>query len=57
MAKYLDFDGVKYLWGRITDWVYSLGLSNTEIDSLTNNASNGSSGGTIGGGLHLTFQK
>ena len=68
MAKYLDFDGVKYLWGRITDWVHSLGLSNTEIDSLTNNASNipgnnvgsggnGSSGGTIGGGATFNFPK
>ena len=35
MAKFLDASGVKHFWGKITDWVNGLGISNDSIDKLT----------------------
>lgn len=35
MAKFLDASGVKHFWGKITEWVNGLGISNDSIDKLT----------------------
>ena len=37
MAKFLDASGVKHFWGKITDWVNGLGISNDSIDNAAYN--------------------